>query len=85
MADNFPGSTADPTSSAVEAVSITPSDTATFDVTRALYIGTTGDVAVKMKNGATITFSSAPVGVLPIRVQQVLSTGTTASGIIALY
>jgi hypothetical protein len=85
MADNFPGSASDPTSSAVEAVSITPSDTATFDVTRGLYIGTTGNVAVKMKNGVTITFTNVPVGVLPVRVQQVLSTGTTASGIIALY
>lgn len=85
MADNFPGSTGDVTSPGADAVSITPNDTTVLDITRAIYVGTSGSVAVKMKSGATVTFTSVPVGILPIRVQQVLSTGTTASGIIALY
>lgn len=52
---------------------------------RALYIGTSGDVVVKNAKGDSITFSSVPVGVLPVSTDQVLSTGTTASNIVALF
>lgn len=67
------------------AVAVTPSDSTVLPVTRALYVGTTGNVAVMMADDMTITFSTVPVGILPIQVQKVLSTGTTASNIIALY
>jgi hypothetical protein len=32
-----------------------------------------------------VTVANAPVGVLPVQVDQVLSTGTTASSILAFY
>lgn len=53
---------------------------------RALYIGTTGDVAViAAGDTAAVTFSSVPVGWFPIAVRKVMSTNTTASNIVALY
>ncbi len=76
--------TANDTVSAHAAVAVTKSDVTVFDITRALYVGSTGDVAVRMADGMTITFKTVPVGILPIQVDQVRSTGTTASEIIAL-
>lgn len=52
---------------------------------RALYIGVTGDVKVMMIDGTTPTFKNVPVGILPVRVTRLYSTGTGASEVIALY
>jgi hypothetical protein len=76
---------ANATVAAWNAVSVTTSDTTVIPVTRSLYIGVSGDLAVRMSEGSTITFKNVPVGIFPIQVDQVLSTGTTASQIIALY
>jgi len=63
---------------------VTPSNTTKFRA-NALYVGTTGNVAVTMEDGSQVTFSTVPAGsVLPLRVSQVLATGTTASNIIGL-
>lgn len=76
---------------AVRAVAVTPDDTTPIEPCRGLYIGVSGDVVVHMadqRNQATstaVTFKSAPVGVLPVGVYRVLSTGTTATNILALY
>lgn len=67
------------------AFSVTPSDTTRFDQpARALWIGGEGDVAVVFKGGETAVFKAAPVGVLTVHVIGVLSTGTTATEILAL-
>ena len=66
-----------------DAFSVTPSD-ATVLAFEALYIGTTGNVAVVTNGGTTITFSNVPVGILPIRGTKVMSTNTTASNIVGL-
>lgn len=43
-------------------------------------------MAVITSKGETVTFSSVQAGtVLPIRVRQVLSSGTSATNILALY
>jgi len=77
--------TANATVAAHSATAVTPSDATIIPTTRGLYIGVTGNLAVKMSDDEnTITFSNVPVGVLPIQVIQVLSTGTTATNIIAL-
>lgn len=74
------------TASAIHATAVTKSDATILPCTRGLYIGTTGDVAVTMASGATsIVFTAVPVGLLPVQVTKVLSTGTTASNILALY
>lgn len=52
---------------------------------RALYIGTSGDVAVTWENGTSTTYSNVPEGHFTIRPVRVLSTGTTAENIQAEY
>lgn len=76
-------------SAARNAVAVTPSDTANLaPYAKSLYIGVAGDVTVVMVNAAddtdTVLFKAAPVGVLPIQVRRVMSTGTTATNIVAL-
>lgn len=75
-------------SPAASAAAVTPSDTAVFDPPgRALYVGATGNVAVRMAGGAqTLTFVNVQGGsTLSIAVDQVLATNTTASSINILY
>ena len=66
---------------------ITKSNTTVFaQPTRALYVGGVGDVAVTYLDGTTDTLKAVPAGtVLPVRVSQVLSTGTSATNISGLY
>lgn len=75
---------ADSTAPAHGAFVVTPSDATVIPVTRALYIGTTGNLACRMADGMTVTFNAVPVGILPIQVDQVL-VASTASTILALY
>ncbi len=68
------------------ALAVTPSDTATIRHTRGVYVGVTGDLAVTMLEGNSVTFVAVPAGaLLPIRVSQVLATGTTATSIVAIF
>lgn len=76
---------ADATVAAYKIVSVTPSDATTIPVTRSLWIGVTGNVAVIDADGNTVTIPNVPVGVLPVQVQKVMSTNTTASSILAFY
>ncbi len=66
---------------------VTPHDTTTLaNVSRALYVGTGGDVTVLTKGGETKTLTAVPSGTwLPIRVQRVNTTGTTASNMLSGY
>jgi len=76
----------DATTPAHGAVAITPSDATTFPVTRGLFVGTAGNITVRMADGQdTIQFTNVPVGIIALQVDKVYSTGTGASGIIALY
>lgn len=76
------------TVSARQAITITPSDSTTLVCTRAIYVGTTGNIVVTMAGdqaAGAVTFTNVPVGIFPIQVVQVLLTGTTAAGLLALY
>lgn len=70
---------------------VTPSDTTDLQLDssgypRALYVGTTGNVAVvAVGDTAAVTFTAVPVGWFPVAVKKVMSTNTTASTIVALY
>ncbi|WP_375229896.1 spike base protein, RCAP_Rcc01079 family [Roseobacter sp. S98] len=66
---------------------VTPSDSEDLaQVTRALYVGGGGDLAVRAKDGSQATFVSLKAGqMIPVRVSRVFSTGTTATGIIGMY
>lgn len=72
-------------SPAYGATAVTPSDATTIPATRFLWIGGTGAVAVRLVRGDTVTFAAVPVGRLDVQVDRVLSTGTTATNILALY
>ena len=73
-----------PFSTYSSAKAITPSDTAA-QTYRAIYVGGAGNVAVKTTGGDTVTFTAPPVGtIIPVEVQQVLATGTTATLLVGL-
>jgi len=65
---------------------ITPSDVAELaHATRSIYVGTGGDVTLRMVSGEAVTLTNAQPGAFyPIRVIQVLATGTTASNLLGM-
>ena len=72
-------------SPAINAAEVTPDDAADLSVTaRALWVGGAGDVVVITAGGDQVAFAGAS-GMLPVRVDRVLATGTTASQIVALW
>lgn len=61
-------------------------DTDLVQVTRYLYVGENGDVAVTLKSGANVVFANVQSGtILPVRVSRVANTNTTANSIVALW
>ena len=78
---------ANATVSAHGAVAIIPNDSTVIPVTRAIYVGGTGDIAVRTPDNETsVVFRAVPAGVIfPIQVDMVLTTGTTATNLVALY
>jgi hypothetical protein len=73
-------------SPAWSAAAVTPNNDADLArvPTRALWVGVLGNVSVVMAGGGTVTFVGVQ-GVLPIRVDRVRATDTTATSIVALY
>ena len=74
------------TDPAVMFQAVTQSDSTVLALTRALFVGVAGNVAVVVGAGsAAVTFVGVPAGtIIPIRVRKVMATGTTASSIVAL-
>lgn len=87
MIDLYQGQGQDLLSPARRCAMVTPSDTNLLPLaSKALYVGVAGNVAL-LAVGDThpVTFTGVPAGtVLPVRVQQVLATGTTAGALVAL-
>lgn len=55
-------------------------------IPRALYIGGAGDVKVDLSDGTSgVTFTAAPVGILPIQATKVYKAGTGATAMLFLY
>jgi hypothetical protein len=69
------------------AAAVTPNDSTDLTyTTRALFVGGAGNIAVTMAGGQSVTFTGVTAGaLLPIRVTRVLSTGTTATTITAIW
>lgn len=68
------------------AIAATPNDIVDLDnATRAIYIGTAGNLKVTMLKGGDVTFSNLPVGWHPIRVSRVWATGTDAADIVLCW
>jgi hypothetical protein len=83
-------SLADNTAGIRRAVAVTPSDSTDLaGVTRGLYVGASGNVVVLFsddKDADTVTLTGLAAGVWhPMQVRRVLSTNTTATGIVAGY
>ncbi len=66
---------------------VTKSDTTVFDIaSRGIWVGGAGDIAVKTTDGQTVTIVGVVAGtLLPIRVTQVLETGTSATNIVRMW
>ena len=66
---------------------VTPSDSADIQTTRGLYVGAAGDIVVIFRNDtASVTLVAVAAGTtLPYAIKRVLSTGTTAASLVALY
>ena len=86
MKDEFGSYEASLTSPAAAAEAITPSDTEMLEfVTRAIFIGQAGDLNVTLKSGDTVLLRNMQEGVFyPLRITQVLATGTSAADIVGL-
>ena len=87
MTDSFRKHSRSLTSPPEHGLAVAPSDVADLGhVTRALYVGAGGDVAVRLQDGTDLVFADVPAGtLLPVRVARVLATGTSADRILGLW
>lgn len=88
MADQFSNVADQVSAPATRAVSVTPHDSnALSDIPKALFVGTGGTIAMRgVNDSADQSWTNVADGsVLPFRARYVRATGTTASGILALY
>jgi hypothetical protein len=87
MPDVFSNLTEGITSPADNLVAITPSDSTDLgNTSRAIYVGGAGNIVVTpAAGGSNVTLTVVAGAILPIRVSRVLSTGTTATGLVNLY
>lgn len=91
--DLFRDEPVDYSAPACDGAEVTPNDGTDLAISsRALYVGGAGDLKVTMKGGgfgetgSTITLQDVPAGtLLPLAVDRVFSTGTTATNIVALW
>ncbi len=72
------------TRSAVGGQSVTI--TTTFaNLTRAVYVGTAGNLSVVFSDGSTVTINDAANGYHPLQLSGINGTGTTAGNVVALF
>ncbi len=64
----------------------TVTTTTTFsNLTRAIYVGTQGDLPITFGDGTSVTLANAAAGYHPVQVISVGGTGLTAENIVALF
>ena len=64
---------------------ITPSDSAPLPVkAMRIYVGGAGNIKVDDTTGASVTYAVVAGAILPVLVNKVYLTGTTATGIVGL-
>lgn len=85
--DVFSDNAAGLSSPVTNALAITPSDTDELaQVTRGVYVAVSGTLKVDMVDSGTVTFTALSAGVIhPIRCKKIYSTGTAATGIVAVW
>jgi len=60
--------------------------TTTFsNLTRAIYVGTSGNIPVTFGDGVSVTITNAAAGYHPLQVEAIGGTGLTAGNIVALF
>lgn len=86
MTDRFQSRAEEQTGPIRRGAAITPSDGVDLAAeTRALYVGSAGDIALVLVSGDAITFAAVPAGtLLPVRAMRVKATGTTAGLLLGL-
>ena len=86
MSDPFSSHMSGLESPASDGFAILPDDVAVLpSVTRAIYVGSGGDLVVTMKSGVVVTFTGLIAGtILPVRVAAVAASGTTATHLVGL-
>ncbi|MGV3490511.1 MAG: spike base protein, RCAP_Rcc01079 family [Devosia sp.] len=87
MVENYEGRAGNLAASARRGFAITANDGADLAAeTRAIYVGSSGNLSVVLVSGDQVGFAAVPAGtVLPVRAIRVRSTGTTASQLVGLY
>jgi len=75
----------DRTGPIVHSVPVVPSDVLALPPTRAIYVGTPGNITLQHIDGTSVLFTAVVAGILPVAVVRVMATGTTAANLIALY
>lgn len=84
--DDFKGYSPSMQSPVTHGVAVVPDDAADLThLTRALYIGTGGDVRVTLADGSAVTFVNMVQGWHPMRVARVFATGTTADHMVGCW
>lgn len=75
------------TAPARDAQVVAPNDATDLPVLpRALFVGQTGNLSARLAGGQSVVFQNVQAGtVLPIRTIGINATGTTATGIVALW
>ena len=67
-------------------VEITPNDaTDIAEQPAAIYVGGAGDIEMHGRDGVAATFADVPIGLHALQPRRILATGTTATGIVAVY
>ena len=65
---------------------VTPNDGVDLpELTRALNVAGAGNIALVTEGGSSVTINVAAGVVFPINARRILATGTTATGIVALW
>ena len=87
MSDKFKNFSSHLESPAENAAAITPSDvTDLVNATRSIYIGGAGNLKIDTVAGDTVTLNGVVAGtVIPVRVQRVYATGTTATNLVGFW
>jgi len=86
MAEDFSSYQSSLNSPARDGAAITPSDANDLaDPTRGIYVGGAGSLRARMVSGAVVDFTGLLGGVVyPLRLRQVMASGTTATGLVGL-
>lgn len=87
MSDKYKSFSPHLESPAENASTITPNDSNDLtDFTRSIYIGGAGNLKIDTVAGDTVTLNGVVAGtVIPVRVQKVYATGTTATNLVGFW